>query len=342
MPAKALAVYCPGTAIGIRSPGRESATMTTLTRREFLKLVFGSVSAAALTGPLALLWPEPEKTRPLAEPLGLYLDEDHHLVDGPRREDLEWVPILPREHLGLDRMSPHERVDFWVCDWGVEDPVLDALSERGDVENWSAPDHAAFAAFEAEHASWLDADIEFIEASEWELAMPTEYGAALRLHRELGEERAEALGLYGSGIGGPGGGGPAIGFRGDVAKLNAALAAAGLNVVVHECVPWEDEKTRGPTRRTWHEWTSLRAAQLPLEGRAVRCDLLRRPATRSARCRDRRQRRHGAPARRPASRARRGAQRADRAGDGLERQWRCRLSQAPSACCRIRLPCRGW
>ena len=79
--------------------------MTTLTRREFLKLVFGSVSAAALTGPLALLWPEAEKARPQADPLELYLEEDNHLVDGPRRENLEWVPIPRREHLGLDRMT---------------------------------------------------------------------------------------------------------------------------------------------------------------------------------------------------------------------------------------------
>jgi hypothetical protein len=72
--------------------------------------------------------------------------------------------------------------------------------------------------------------------------MPTEYGAALRLYRELGEARAEALGLYWGGVGGPGGGGPAIGFRGDVEKVNAAFAAAGLNVVVHEQLPWADEE----------------------------------------------------------------------------------------------------
>jgi len=216
--------------------------MTTLTRREFLKLVFGSVSAAALTGPLALLWPEAEKARPQAEPLDLYLDEDNHLVDGPRRENLEWVPIPRREHLGLDRMTLDERIEFWLYDWGGKDPYLAVLEERWDVEQWSAADHAAYAAFEAERAAWLDADIEFIEASEWELAMPTEYGAALRLYRELGEERAESFGLYWSGIGGPGGGGPAIGFRGDVEKVNAAFAAAGLNVVVHERVPWADEE----------------------------------------------------------------------------------------------------
>ena len=95
--------------------------MTTLTRREFVKLVFGSVAAAALTGPLALLWPEAEKARPLAEPLDLYLDEDDHLVDGPRLEDLEWVPIPRREHLGLDRMTLQERIAFWVDDWADEE-----------------------------------------------------------------------------------------------------------------------------------------------------------------------------------------------------------------------------
>jgi hypothetical protein len=215
--------------------------MTTLTRREFLTLVFGSVSAAALTGPFALLWPEAEKTRPL----DLYLDEDDHLVDGPRREDLEWVPIPRREHLGLDRMTLEERVEFWLYDWGKEDPFLAVLEEPWDVDQWSAADHAAFAGFEAERAAWLDADIEFREASEWELAMPTERGAALRLYCELGEELAESLGLYWSGIGGPGSGGPAIGFRGDVETLNAAFAAAGLNVVVHERAPWADDE-EGP------------------------------------------------------------------------------------------------
>jgi hypothetical protein len=214
--------------------------MTTLTRREFLKLVFGSISAAAVTGPLALLWPEAEKARPLAEPLDLYLDDDHHLVDSPPLEDLEWVPISRREHLGLDRMTLEERIAFWVDDWGEEDPFLSVLEERWDVDQWSAAEHAAFAAFEAERAVWLDADIEFHEASEWELAMPTEYGAALRLYCELGEERAEALGLYESAAGGMCSG-PAIGFRGDVAKLNAVFATAGLNVVVHEHVPWADE-----------------------------------------------------------------------------------------------------
>jgi len=219
--------------------------MTTLTRREFLKLVFGSVSAAALTGPLALFWPAAEKARPQAEPLELFLDEDHHLVDGPRREDLEWVPIPRREHLGLDRMSLEERIEFWLYEWGEEDPFLPVLEERWDVDRWTEADHAAFTAFEARRAAWLDADIAFWEASEWELAMPTEYGPALRLYRELGDERAEAFGLYWGGVGGPGSSGPAIGFRGDVTALNAAFAAAGINVVVHEQLP-DDEVDSDP------------------------------------------------------------------------------------------------
>ena len=95
--------------------------MTTLSRREFLKLVFGSISAAAVTGPLALLGPEAEKARPLAAPLDLYLGDDHHLVDGVPLEDLEWVPIPRREHLGLDRMTLQERIAFWVDDWADEE-----------------------------------------------------------------------------------------------------------------------------------------------------------------------------------------------------------------------------
>ena len=43
------------------------------------------------------------------------------------------------------------------------------------------------------------------------------------------------------GIGGPGGGGPAIDFRGDVTALNARFAAAGINVVVHERLADEED-----------------------------------------------------------------------------------------------------
>jgi hypothetical protein len=214
------------------------ATMTTLSRRDFLKLAFGTVSAAALTGPLALLWPEAAKARPMVEPAELFLDDDHCLVDGPYR-DISWDPPTRREYHGLDRMTLRARYQFWR-DWATDDDFQEFLYDGRDVADWTAEDRATFEAFEAEYAEWLDETMDLEELPERELALMTEYGPAIELYEELGPERAVALGLYEAVIGSPGASGYAIGFAGDVEQLNAALAAAGINVVVHQSL-YDDE-----------------------------------------------------------------------------------------------------
>ena len=80
--------------------------MTTLNRRDFLKIALGTVSAAALSGPLALVWPEEARSRPVAEPWLIDL-EDGYLVDNAWADD-DWPTY--REHWDYDWLSIDEKV----------------------------------------------------------------------------------------------------------------------------------------------------------------------------------------------------------------------------------------
>jgi hypothetical protein len=68
-----------------------------------------------------------------------------------RREDT--MPLQNRVTPWGEIVALPERVEFWVCDWGVEDPRLEVLCERDDIDQWSAADHATYAVFEAECAA---------------------------------------------------------------------------------------------------------------------------------------------------------------------------------------------
>jgi len=211
-----------------------------LSRREFLKLILGTAPAVALSGSLSALWPEKAKARPVSDPVTLFLNQDNLLVDGPWRE-ISWSPSTRREHYGLDEMSLQERLEFWFGWLGKKDGFRAFLDACPHVDDWTAEHHQAFLAHEADHSAWLDEELPFDEMSELDLAFLTEHGPALGLFEHLGEKRAEALGLYETVVGGPGGGGYGIGFRGDVDKLNAKLAALGINVVVAGRLDDDDE-----------------------------------------------------------------------------------------------------
>ena len=78
--------------------------LPTINRRDFIKFVFGTASAAAVSGALPL-WPTTAIARPIAEPARLALDYDY-LVD----PDFDCFPVLPtyREFLSLEGLSGHK------------------------------------------------------------------------------------------------------------------------------------------------------------------------------------------------------------------------------------------
>jgi hypothetical protein len=203
-----------------------------VSRREFLQVILGTAPAVALSGPLSALWPAEAAARPIAEPVELFLDEDNLLVHDPWRE-LVWDPPTRREYYSVDHMSLRERLRFWSDWWsGDDDDFREFLDDHPNARHWSAEELQTFQSYEAGWADWLDDDLDFDEMSDMDLASLSHHGPGIELFQQLDPKQAEALGLYEAAFGCPGCGGYAIRFRGDVEKLNAALAGLGINVVL--------------------------------------------------------------------------------------------------------------
>lgn len=96
--------------------------MTDITRRDFLKIAFGTVATAAFSGPLAAAWPKEARSRPVAEPWqidikGGYLDDEWVGDDRPTYRDF-------RDYDGL---AIDERVERLL---GLAGHDEDCLCER--------------------------------------------------------------------------------------------------------------------------------------------------------------------------------------------------------------------
>ena len=97
-------------------------------RRDFIKFVFGTASAVAVSGGSSI-WPTEALTRPLAEPAKLALDDYNYLID----PYFDFNPQLPtyREFLSLENLSNSELKDALKGDtWRFEHHLK-------DPDNWS-------------------------------------------------------------------------------------------------------------------------------------------------------------------------------------------------------------
>ncbi|MDD9921731.1 MAG: twin-arginine translocation signal domain-containing protein [Boseongicola sp.] len=188
---------------------------TEINRRDFLKLVSATASAAALAGEVAL-WPTEAMSRPLAEPAVLALDESRYIID----PSFDFCPDLPtyRAWLSLENMTPTQiksalKDEEWRFEHLVDDP-----------DNWSV--------CEIDH--WLDQTIELDDLSPRASMEYSQYAPGIRIHDHLGWEAADDLGL--AYIEGEMPGHHFVGVRldGDIDDLNAGLARHGLNLIVQE------------------------------------------------------------------------------------------------------------
>jgi hypothetical protein len=217
-----------------------------VSRRKFLQLILGTAPAVALSGPLAALWPDEAKSRPIADPVTLYLDRDWIPGTAVVVDDLDAnapakEPLPPRrEYFDWETLSLKERVEFWRDGWGARADDVEFLWDLPAVEDWGAEDLAKFNAFEADKDGWLDGSFDGDELSDLDLTHVTRFWAGYELCDHLGGKRARALGLSQAYFGSPGGGGWCVAFRGDLEKLNAALAALAINVVVLD--PYADDE----------------------------------------------------------------------------------------------------
>jgi len=184
-----------------------------INRRDFIKFIFGTASAAAVSGALPL-WPTDAMARPIAEPVKLIVDDYNYLVD----PHFDFMPNLPtyREFLSLDGLSKRAlkealQEEQWRFEHLLKDPA-----------NWSVD----------EIEEWLDSDIRFDDMSPRNATQYTEYADGVRLYESLPWEDAMEFNLnlvegdcLGSDFCG-------VYFDGDIEELNAGLARHGINLVV--------------------------------------------------------------------------------------------------------------
>jgi len=188
---------------------------TEINRRDFLKLIVATASAAAVSGKIAL-WPTEALSRPIAEPAVLALDDSRYIID----PYFDFCPDLPtfRELLSIEGLKPDQikealKDEEWRFEYLIADP-----------ENWSV----------SEIQGWLDTTIEMDDMSPWKAAQYTQYAPGVQLHGHLGWEAANEYEL--AFIEGEMPGHDFVGVRmdGDIDNLNAGLARHGLNLIVGE------------------------------------------------------------------------------------------------------------
>ena len=144
-------------------------------RRDFIKFVFGTASAVAVSGGSSI-WPTEALTRPIAEPAKLALDDYNYLVD----PYFDYNPQLPtyREFLSLENLTNSELKDALKDDtWRFEHHLK-------DPDDWSVH----------EIQGWLEESIDFDDMSPWGAAQYTEYGNGYA-YRRFAYEDARDLNL---------------------------------------------------------------------------------------------------------------------------------------------------
>ena len=186
-------------------------------RRDFVKFVFGTASAVAVSGGSSI-WPTEALTRPIAEPAKLALDDYNYLVD----PYFDYNPQLPtyREFLSLENLSNSELKDALKDDtWRFEHHLK-------DPDNWSVH----------EIQGWLEESIDFDDMSPWNAAQYTEYGNGIRLHDALPYEDVRDLNLTLVEGDVPGSNFCGVRYDGDFEEdfdnLNRGLAGRGINLII--------------------------------------------------------------------------------------------------------------
>ena len=193
-------------------------------RRNFIGIIFGTVSTAALSGPLEDLWPTKAKKRPQAEPIVFEL-RSGYIIDPDYDHDANWPTV--REH--RFNCPPAEAIDHFHDLIGDNSETYDDLEKEfgKPAEKWSK---AEVPFLEAYFKEQLDEDVDPDYLSFRASAENSEYWAGIRVLEELGDERAKELGLYLVEGEHPGSSFCGVAFDGDIEELNLALATRAMNL----------------------------------------------------------------------------------------------------------------
>lgn len=206
------------------APGSDSGSTQsseqrgTLSRRTFLKVALGSLPAAAFVpGPLSLLWPKTELTRPVAEPWILAL-HGGMLWDPDDEYDLR-VPTL-RDWLGVPD-TPGPEQDAFLDELILEREGLDSKEEP---EEWQSCRDQLVAALdngldESDFQDWYESNIKDDAWTTWR-ELPKEVQARFPIYIVEGEYPGSSFSY--------------LKYDGEIDDLNRGLAAAGINIHVIE------------------------------------------------------------------------------------------------------------
>ena len=197
-------------------------------RRNFIKIIFGTVSTGALSGPISDLWPTKAKKRPEAEPFVFHL-ENGYIVDPDFDYEANWPTVRENRYNNLstkealeffsDLIEAKDSWDHYEKEIGkpsekwseeevtiLEDYFKDELDEKEDPENFS------------------------FQAS----AENSEYSAGIQVLERLEGKAAKELGLYLVEGDHPGSSFCGVAFDGDLEGLNLELVRRGLNLSIEQ------------------------------------------------------------------------------------------------------------
>ena len=187
-----------------------------INRRDFLKVVFTTTSAAAVSGVLPH-WPAEALSRPIMEPVEFADDGYGYLID-PSMDYYDSTLPTFRELLGLEELGPEQ------------------LKERLKEEEWrfehlvSNPDDWSI----KEIQDWLDSDVEFDDMGLRQGMSYTPYGPPIEFYERTPYADAEKIGLCLIEGDTPGSSFAGVQLLSRPEDANRELQKLGINMIVRE------------------------------------------------------------------------------------------------------------
>ena len=187
-----------------------------INRRDFLKVIFTTTSAAAVSGVLPH-WPAAALNRPVREPVVFADDGYGYLIDSSMEYYDFSLPTF-REHLGLEGLGPKQLKTRLKQEESRFEHLISA-SGRWNID---------------EVQEWLDSDVEFDDLSLREGMTYTPYGPPIEFYDQLPYADSEKIGLALIEGDHPGSSFAGIQLLNTPDDANRELQKLGINVIVEE------------------------------------------------------------------------------------------------------------